>query len=521
MNKLQKTKKNKVYIIAEAGINHNASLDNCFRLIDSAAAAGCNCIKFQFFKAREMYPRSAGRLNWKKNNKSYNYNIFKAIKSFELQPRWISSLMKRCKKKKIDFLSSVFDNKGASFLIKNGMIKKVSKNIAAKGEETLDAKNKIVAPGLIDMHVHLREPGREDIETVNSGTRAAIFGGMTSVCAMPNTSPAIDDSKNVKHLKEIIKKDALSNVFIVGAITEARQGAKIVDMKEMKKQGVAAVSDDGSSIQKESIALNAFKKAKEAGLLTISHCEDKEVSEKGVINEGIVATKLGLRPISRKSEYEFVARDIELAKKAKAKLHIAHVSTRESVDIIREAKKKGASVTAETAPHYFSLMDTCCETYDTRTKMNPPLRSAEDVEAIKKGLADGTIDVIASDHAPHGKHEKEIEFERARFGIIGVETSLPLAITGLVDAGIISWTKLVGLMSVNPAKILGFKNKGSFSMGADADVTIIDPEKKWTYTKNSIQSKSKNSPFIDWRFKGKVTDIIIGGRLVLAEGKIS
>jgi len=413
-------------------------------------------------------------------------------------------------------LEGIFD-----VLIKGPKIQKVAKDINAKGEKIIDAKNKIVIPGLIDMHVHLREPGREDIETVKSGTHAAIYGGITSVLAMPNTIPAIDSTKIVERLNDIIKKDALSNVFIAGAITKERSGRDIVDIKNMKKKGVIALSDDGNSVEKDSIMLNAIKKAKEQALLIISHCEDKTISKNGVMNEGVMATKLGLRGIPKSSEYEMVMREVKLAKKAKAHIHIAHVSCKESVDIIRKAKKEGVKITAETAPHYFSLQDTCLATYDTRTKMNPPLRSTEDVEAIKEGLKDGTLDAIASDHAPHGKHEKETVFESAAFGIIGLESSLALAILNLVDTKVISWKKLVELMSLNPAKILGLKSKGKLSAGSDADITIIDREKTWVFEKNLIKSKSKNSPFIDWHFKGKATSVIVGGKLVLEEGKIN
>lgn len=403
-------------------------------------------------------------------------------------------------------------------LIKNSKIEKISKDIAAKNKKIIDAKGKMVVPGLIDMHTHLREPGREDIETVGSGTHAAIAGGITTVCTMPNTYPPMDNPKILRRLKDIIKKDAVSNVFMVGAITKGRSGIEVVDIKGLKKEGAVALSDDGDSVQEESVMREALKEAKKENLLLISHCEDTSISRNGVVNEGIIATKLGLRGIPKEAEHKFIERDIKLAKRVKTKIHIAHVSTKESLDLIRRAKKNGASVTAETAPHYFSLEDDACETYDTRTKMNPPLRSAEDVAAIKKGLADGTIDAIASDHAPHGKHEKEIVFEDAAFGIIGLETSLGLAMM-LLDAKVISWKRLVELMSLNPAKILGLKSKGRLSPGSDADITIIDPKKGWTYTKDSIESKSKNSPFIDWRFKGKVADVIVGGRYVFQKGK--
>lgn len=405
-------------------------------------------------------------------------------------------------------------------LIKGNRIEKVSRDIKTKDDKIIDAKGKIVTPGLIDMHVHLREPGREDMETIESGTAAAVSGGITSLCAMPNTQPPIDNHKVLRQLKDIIKKNALANVFIVGAITKERLGEDIVDIKMMKKEGALALSDDGRSIQDEAVILKALKKAKEDHILLIDHCEDKALSKNGVVNEGIIATKLGLRGMPREAEYKFVERDIRLTKKVKAKIHIAHVSCKESADIIRKAKKEGVAVTAETAPHYFSLQDECCVTYDTRTKMNPPLRSKEDVEAIKEGLKDGTIDAIASDHAPHGKHEKEIEFEFAAFGIIGLETSLALAIN-LVSEKVISWARLVELMSLNPAKILGLKYKGNLSLGSDADLIVIDKEKDWTFTKESIQSKSKNSPFIDWRFKGKVTDVIIGGKHVYQNERFS
>ena len=405
-------------------------------------------------------------------------------------------------------------------LIENGKIKKVAENIQEKGEEIIDAKNKIVVPGLIDMHVHLREPGREDIETVARGTRAAISGGITSVCSMPNTLPPIDDAKIVKRLNNIIKKEALANVFVVGAITKKRAGAELVDMKDMKKEGAIALSDDGSSVQDEPVMLSAVKKAKENDILLISHCEDKNISKNGVVNEGMIATKLGLRGMPKRAEYEFIERDINLAKKVNARLHIAHVSCKESVNIIRKAKKDGINITAESAPHYFSLDESACATYDTRTKMNPPLRSTEDIEAIKEGLKDGTLDAIASDHAPHGKHEKEVEFDFAAFGIIGLETSLSLAIMNLVDTKKIPWKRLIELMSANPAGILGLKQKGNLSEGSDADITIIDPEKKWIYTKDSILSKSKNSPFIGWTLKGLATDAVRGGKIVMKDRKI-
>jgi len=402
-------------------------------------------------------------------------------------------------------------------LIENGKISKVAKDIKTTAKNIIDARDKIVTPGLIDMHVHLREPGREDIETVASGTAAAARGGITSILSMPNTYPAMDSRESIRALKKIIKKDSKVNVFISGAITKERAGEKMVDMKAMKKEEVLALTDDGNPVEKGDVMFSALKKAGENNLLLISHCEDKNLSKEGVVNEGITATKLGLRGIPRSAEYEFVKRDIELSKKAKAKLHIAHVSCRESVEAVEKAKKQGLKVTTEVTPHHFSLDENVCMNYDTRTKMNPPLRSAEDILVIKKALKNGTIDAIASDHAPHGKHEKEIEFENAAFGIIGLETSLALAIANLVDKKIITWTKLVELMSAAPAKILGLNKKGALSSGYDADITIIDPEAEWVYTRDTIRSKSKNSPFINRRFKGKAVCTIVCGKIIYTD----
>jgi len=397
-------------------------------------------------------------------------------------------------------------------LISGAKIEKVAKDIKAHGSEVIDVKGKIVAPGLIDMHVHLREPGREDKETIRTGAEAAIAGGITTVCCMPNTEPSIDTPAKVESLRQIIKKDAASNVLIIGAITQERDGKKPVDMEQMKKAGAVALSDDGNSIKDAKVMLEALKEAKKNSLVLIEHCEDKEIAIKGVVNEGIIATKLGLRPVPKRSEFERVERNIDLAKKTGAKLHVAHVSCAESVDLIRAAKKKGVKVTVEVTPHHFSLTDEACVTYDTNLKASPPLRSKADVEAIKKALADGTIDAIASDHAPHGKHEKDIVFDLAAFGMIGLETSLALSIS-LVEEKLISWDRLIELMSFNPAKILGLTGKGHLSRGADADILIIDPQKQWTYKEKHIRSKSKNSPFIGWQFKGKAACAIVGGAI--------
>jgi len=405
-------------------------------------------------------------------------------------------------------------------LISGGRVDKIGKGLDEKADETIDAKGRIVAPGLVDLHVHLREPGREDKETVASGTRAAVRGGFTSVACMPNTEPAIDSAEMVKKLGEIIKKDALCNVSIIGAITEGRSGKKLTDISGMKKAGVAAVSDDGSTVEDASLMLKVLKDCKESSVLLIDHCEDARISAEGVVNNGFISTKMGLRGISREAEYSVVKRDLALVKKSGAKVHIAHVSCRESVELIREAKKDGLAVTAETAPHYFSLTEDCCTTYDTNTKMNPPLRAREDAEAIKSGLADGTIDAIATDHAPHTDSEKDVEFDYAPFGIIGLETALNLGVMELVDKKILSWPQLITRMSSAPAGILGLE-RGNLKKGSVADIVVIDPAAEYVYDKDSVESKSKNSPFIGWKLKGRATHVFVGGKLLMKDGSIT
>ena len=395
-------------------------------------------------------------------------------------------------------------------LVADGKIGKVGKDLDAKAADVIDASGKIVAPGLVDMHAHLREPGREDEETVATGTRAAVRGGYTSIVCMSNTEPAIDNAAVVKAVKDIIKKDASCNVYVAGAITQKREGKTLSDIEGMKKEGIAAVTDDGSCIGDKDIMTDALKAAKKANLLVIDHCEDLKLSAGGVMNKGFVATKTGLRGIPREAEYEMVKRDIELASRLGARVHIAHVSCAESVELIRQAKRDKVPVTAETAPHYFSLTEECCATYDTNTKMNPPLRSSGDVEAIKKGLADGTIDAIATDHAPHTDSEKDVEFDLAPFGIIGLETALSLAVTELVDKKVLSWPELIARMSAIPAKILGIP-AGSLKAGAPADIIIIDPEKKYIYSEETIQSKCRNSPFINWELKARVLSVFVKG----------
>jgi len=404
-------------------------------------------------------------------------------------------------------------------LVSGAKISRVEKSITSEADKAIDAKNKIVMPGLVDMHVHLREPGRGDKETVASGTKAAAKGGVTSVLTMPNTLPAIDCVENVKLLKDIIKRTADVDVFMVGAITLGREGKELCDIATLKKEGVIAISDDGSSVDSDELLLKALTKAKKEKIIVICHCEDQALSNKGVVNLGFTSTRLGLRGVSCESEYKRVERDIRLAEKAGAAIHIAHLSCKESIEVIKKAKKKGIKVTAETAPHYFSLNEDDVLDYNTNMKINPPLRSKLDADAIKQGLKEGTIDVIASDHAPHTENEKEIEFEHAASGSIGLETELAVSATELVHTGLLSWSDLVKKMCSEPAKISGI-DKGSLSAGCDADIAIVSPDKEWIVKKRNLVSKSKNSAFLGKKLKGLVECTICKGEIVYNGGYI-
>lgn len=397
-------------------------------------------------------------------------------------------------------------------LVEGAQISKVAENINCPAEKTIDATDKIIIPALVDLHVHLREPGREDKETVLSATQAALKGGIATVLAMPNSIPAMDSKENVQLLQDIIKRSAQVNVLICGAITKERLGQGLTDISGLKAAGAVAISDDGASVDDESLIFEALKKAKDEKLLVSCHSEDKILSNNGVVNLGFTSTRLGLRGISKESEYARIERDIHLAEKANAPIHIAHVSCKESVEIIAKAKKKGIRVTCEAAPHHFSLTEESVLDYDTNKKMNPPLRGKDDVAALRQGLRDGTIDAIASDHAPHTENEKDIEFERAEFGVIGLETLLSVSITELVETGILSFSELIKRAALNPARILKI-NKGALSIGADADIAVIDPDKEWIVEKSAIISKSKNSAFLGRQLKGRVEYTIVNGKI--------
>ena len=405
-------------------------------------------------------------------------------------------------------------NRVSDILIEKDKISKAGSNLKEKGAEVIDAKGMIVAPGLFDMHTHLRQPGREDAEDLVSGSKAAAKGGFTSITAMPNTSPACDNRGIVEYVMSEARRSAVVNIFAAGAITKEQKGEDLAEIADMKDAGAVAITDDGTSVKNAQIMRKALEYSSMFDVPMICHCEDKDLSQKGVMNEGLVSTLLGLKGMPNISESSIVARDIALAAFTKARVHIAHVSTRESVELIRQAKKEGVNVTAETCPHYFTLTDEATKTFNTSTKMNPPLRAQKDKKAVIEGLKDDTIDIIATDHAPHTEADKDVEFDIAPFGTIGLETALSLAINELVDNKTLTWDRLIKKMSFLPSEILKLPNKGRLSAGADADIVIIDPDKRWVFSKESIASKSKNSPFIGRKFKGAAIVTICGGRIV-------
>ena len=405
-------------------------------------------------------------------------------------------------------------NEKTDILVENNRICKLGKNIRKNDCEIFNAKDMIVSPGFIDMHAHLREPGREDTETIATGTQSAAKGGFTSVCCMPNTEPAIDNQSVVKFVLEKAKKEGKVNVFPIGAITKARRGAELAEIGDMKDAGIVAVSDDGNWVENSALMRRALEYSEMFNIPVISHCEDRTLSEKGMMNESYTSTVLGLKGIPSESEEIAVFRDISLAKMLNTRIHIAHVSSGGTVELIKEAKNHNVNVSCEVTPNHFTLTEQAINSYDTNTKVNPPLKSEDDIQAIKNGLADGTIDVIATDHAPHAITEKEYEYDNAPFGIVGFETAVGLAFTELVRSKVLSLSQLVEKLSCNPAKILGFEKKGTLKIGSDADITIIDENKKWTVDVNRFLSKSKNSPYHNRKLRGKVTATIVGGKIV-------
>ena len=380
--------------------------------------------------------------------------------------------------------------------------------------EIFDATGLIVAPGFIDMHVHLREPGQEYKETIASGAAAAVAGGFTTICAMPNTDPINDSAAVTRFVIEQAERARLASVLPIGAITKNSNGSELAEMGEMKEAGIVAVSDDGRPVPSAGMMRRAMEYARGFDLPVIDHCEDKSLARGGVMHEGRWSLVLGLRGMPAAAEEVDAERDCALAELTGAHIHLAHVSTLGAIDSVRRAKAKGLRVTCEVAPHHWTLTDAAVENYDTNTKMSPPLRSQEHLDAIFEGLADGTIDAIASDHAPHHADEKDLEFDQAPFGIIGLETSVGLAFERLVRPGVISLDRLVKLCATNPARILSLGDCGTLRSGAPGDVTILDPECKWTFDVSQSKSKSRNTPFHGFQMTGAAVATIVRGRIV-------
>ena len=408
----------------------------------------------------------------------------------------------------------------ADLAIVDGRVAAIGKKAGRSADLIIEAGGKIVAPGLIDMHVHLREPGQEDKETIESGTFAASAGGFTAVACMPNTTPALDNESEIEFVLRQAERVGQCRVFPIGAITKARAGEELAEIGLMVKAGVTAFSDDGAGIADAGTCLRAMRYVAMFDKLFIQHCEDKSLSGDGCMNAGETATRLGLPGISALAEEVMVQRDILLAASAGARYHVAHVSTAGSVNMIRAAKRAGQNVTAEVCPHHVLLSEERCATYDTRFKMHPPLRAQRDVDACIEGVRDGTIDCLVTDHAPHADQDKQQEFQSAPFGITGLETSLGLFKRVLVDDGVIGWVRLIQMMSTRPAELLGLE-LGTLRAGSAADVTLIDPNREWTFDVEQSRSKGRNTPFDGWKMSGKAVLTMIGGRIAYRDGEFS
>lgn len=389
------------------------------------------------------------------------------------------------------------------------------------GTLVVDCTEKVVLPGLVDVHVHLREPGREDEETVASGTRAAVHGGFTAVCAMPNTDPVCDTGAQVGFLAERAAADGVCRVWAVGAITAGSRGEALAEMGDMFATGAVAFSDDGCGVQSAGMMRLAMDYAKQFGATIVSHCEVESLAGRGVVNEGVVSTRLGLPGWPAAAEEIQVARDIRLAELTGCRLHIAHLSTARSLELVRAAKARDVSVTCEATPHHLFLDEDALKvTYDTNLKMNPPLRTRADTEALVAALADGTIDCVATDHAPHGTHEKLLEFEIAPFGTTGLETALSLVNTHLISKGLLGWADVSRLFCSGPRAAIGLLPEATLKVGSTADVTVFDPEAKVEVTRAWFESRSANSAFLGARLLGKASEVLVGGRLALRNGKV-
>lgn len=400
--------------------------------------------------------------------------------------------------------------------VADGKIAALGAGVPAGADEVIDATGQIVCPGLIDMHVHLREPGAEENETIETGTAAAAAGGFTAVACMPNTDPPLDADSEIEFVLRQAARVAHTHVYPIGALTKGRAGQELAEIGLMERAGAVAFSDDGDGIANAGVCLRAMGYVSMFGRLFIQHCQEGTLSGSGCMHAGLTSTRLGLPAIAACAEEVMVERDLTLAAQSGVAYHVAHVSTAGAVERIRRAKAAGVNVTTEVCPHHLLLTDDNCATYDPNYKMNPPLRSQDHIDALIEGVRDGTIDCLVSDHAPHGRQDKEHEFQQAPFGIIGLETSLGLFIRALVEPGIIDWSRLVQAMSTKPAELLRTPG-GNLRVGEQADITIIDPDREWTVDVDAMRSKSRNTPFHGWKLRGKAVATIVAGRLCYCE----
>ncbi|MCE5203737.1 MAG: dihydroorotase [Coriobacteriales bacterium] len=407
----------------------------------------------------------------------------------------------------------------ADIVIRDGVIVEIGHDLTIPKGETLDVSEKVILPGLVDLHTHLREPGREDEETIFSGTAAAARGGFTAVCAMPNTDPVCDNGSKVRFVVERAAEEGLVRVYPIGAVTKGQAGEQLAEIGDMRAEGAVAFSDDGHSISSAGMARVAMDYLKAFDAVMVSHCEDTSLSRPGVVNEGVVSTRLGLPGWPAAAEEVMVARDIRLSELTGCRVHLAHLSTARSVDLVREAKARGVRVTCEVTPHHLFLDEDALVSYDTNLKMNPPLRTAADRHALVEGLLDGTVDAIATDHAPHAPHEKELEFELAPFGTTGLETALSLVNTHLVATGRLSWNDVARLMSSGPRAVFGLP-RVRIEPGQVADITVVDPEARVEVAADSFVSASRNSAFIGQRLLGRASEVLVGGYFALKGGKV-
>jgi len=401
-------------------------------------------------------------------------------------------------------------DKVADLLIEDGRVKAIGNDLGADDAEVFDAGGLVVAPGFIDLHVHLREPGQEYKETIATGAAAAVAGGFTAICAMPNTRPVNDNASLTRYMVSKAQEAGLARVYPIGAITRGSEGTELAEMADLKAAGAVAVSDDGRPVMNSQVMRHAMEYARDHGLVVVDHCQDTQLSAGGVMNEGRISTLLGLKGISRAAEESHIARDIMLSELTGARVHIAHLSTAGAIDLVRRAKARGLPVTCEITPHHFALTDAAVVGFDTNTKMNPPLRTEEDRLALIEAARDGLVDAIATDHAPHHEDEKMLEYDQAPFGVIGLETALGVALTVLHHTSGVALSRIVEMLTVGPARAFDLAG-GGLAVGAVADVTVFDPQREWTVEPQQFKSKSHNTPFGGWRLRGQVVATFVAG----------